>query len=245
VVPPLTNLAELIASVDASRPAADPLARLALAMEIARELESVGGELVGHYVDEARAVGLPWAQIGGVLGVSKQAAQQRFPNRTSIPVADFARFTQRARRAVEMAHVEARRRGHNYIGTEHLLLGVLGDPEALAGRVLDSLGAPATRIEAEIDRRVGAVTAGASALTGPGSAPIPFTPRATHALDLAADEALHLGHNYVGTEHELLGLLREPEGIASQALAALGIDHDTARAQVVFWLSGYRAGRGK
>ena len=78
MAPSLTNLAELIASVDGARSAADPLARLALAMEIARELDAVAGELVGHYVDEARAGGLPWAQIGAVLGVSKQAAQQRF-----------------------------------------------------------------------------------------------------------------------------------------------------------------------
>src|SRR6185437_5678078 len=123
----------------------------------------------------------------------------------------FERFTSRARHVVVLAQEEARRLRHNYIGTEHLLLGLLGEPDGVAGRVLAGFG-----MSLESTRRE--VTAVVSAGTTAPSGHIPFTPRAKKTLELALREALQLHHNYIGTEHILLGLIREGEGVAAQVL---------------------------
>ena len=123
----------------------------------------------------------------------------------------FERFTNRARHSVVLSQEEARRMQHNYIGTEHVLLGLLGEPDGLACRALVGLG---MSLEAARDEVTAIVGTGSAALSGH----IPFTPRAKKTLELALREALQLGHNYIGTEHILFGLIREGEGVAAQVL---------------------------
>jgi ATP-dependent Clp protease ATP-binding subunit ClpC len=144
----------------------------------------------------------------------------------------FERFTDRARRVVVLAQEEARHLHHDYIGTEHLLLGLIHEGEGVAARALESLGISLEAVRAQVTEIIGQ---GQSAPTGH----IPFTPRAKKVLELSLREALELGHNYIGTEHILLGLLREGEGVAAQILVRLGADRDRVREQVIQLLSGY------
>ena len=137
----------------------------------------------------------------------------------------FERFTERARQVVVLAQDEARALKHNYIGTEHILLGLLREEEGLAARVLESLDITVEEVRAQVARIVGQ---GDEVTTGQ----IPFTPRAKKVLELALREALSLGHNYIGTEHILLGLLREEEGLAARVLESLDITVEEVRAQV-------------
>jgi len=132
----------------------------------------------------------------------------------------FERFTERARQVVVLAQDEARALKHNYIGTEHILLGLLREEEGLAARVLESLDITVEEVRAQVARIVGQ---GDEVTTGQ----IPFTPRAKKVLELALREALSLGHNYIGTEHILLGLVRENEGVAARIL--LDFDADARR----------------
>jgi ATP-dependent Clp protease ATP-binding subunit ClpC len=144
----------------------------------------------------------------------------------------FERFTDRARRVVVLAQEEARHLHHDYIGTEHLLLGLIHEGEGVAARALESLGISLEAVRAQVTEIIGQ---GQSAPTGH----IPFTPRAKKVLELSLREALQLGHNYIGTEHILLGLIREGEGVAAQILVRLGADRDRVREQVIQLLSGY------
>jgi ATP-dependent Clp protease ATP-binding subunit ClpC len=143
----------------------------------------------------------------------------------------FERFTERARQVVVLAQEEARTLKHNYIGTEHLLLGLLREEEGVAARVLDTLEISVEEVRAAVVRIVGA---GEETPTGQ----IPFTPRAKKVLELALREALSLGHNYIGTEHILLGLIREDEGVAARILLDLDADPDKIRNEVMRALSG-------
>jgi ATP-dependent Clp protease ATP-binding subunit ClpA len=147
----------------------------------------------------------------------------------------FERFTERARQVVVLAQEEARTLKHNYIGTEHILLGLLREEEGLAARVLESLDITVERVRAQVVRIVGS---GEEVTSGQ----IPFTPRAKKVLELALREALSLGHNYIGTEHILLGLVREGEGVAAQVLVKLGADLARVRQQVIQLLGGYAGG---
>jgi ATP-dependent Clp protease ATP-binding subunit ClpC len=142
----------------------------------------------------------------------------------------FERFTERARQVVVLAQEEARILKHNYIGTEHILLGLLREEEGLAARVLESLHITVEEVRAQVARIVGQgdeVTAGQ----------IPFTPRAKKVLELSLREALGLGHNYIGTEHVLLGLLREGEGVAVRILAGF-TDPERIRQELLSTLMG-------
>ena len=147
----------------------------------------------------------------------------------------FERFTDRARRVVVLAQDEARSLNHNYIGTEHLLLGLITEGEGVAAKALESL-----------DVKRDAVRATVIDIIGEGEKPveghIPFTPRAKRVFELSLREALQLGHNYIGTEHLLLGLLKEGEGVASQVLTKIGTDPNTVRQTVIEMLSGYQRG---
>jgi ATP-dependent Clp protease ATP-binding subunit ClpC len=144
----------------------------------------------------------------------------------------FERFTDRARRVVVLAQEEARLLEHNYIGTEHILLGLIHEGEGVAANALESLGIPLEGVRKQIEARVGR---GHEAATGH----VPFTPRAKKVLELSLREALQLGHNYIGTEHLLLGVIREGEGVGAQVLQAMGADLDRIRSQVIELLSGY------
>jgi prophage maintenance system killer protein len=143
----------------------------------------------------------------------------------------FERFTDRARRAVSLAQEEARGLGHNYLGTEHLLLGLLAEDQGLARRVLDRLDISAENARSQVEAIIGQ---GHRSPAGP----IPFTPRSKKVLELARREAKRLCHNYIGTEHLLLGLVREGEGVAAQVLARLGADRARVVEEVTHMLTG-------
>ena len=138
----------------------------------------------------------------------------------------FERFTDRARRVVVLAQEEARMLNHNYIGTEHILLGLIHEGEGVAAKALTSLGISLEAVRQQVEEIIGQ---GQQAPSGH----IPFTPRAKKVLELSLREALQLGHNYIGTEHILLGLIREGEGVAAQVLVRLGADLNRVRVQVI------------
>jgi ATP-dependent Clp protease ATP-binding subunit ClpC len=144
----------------------------------------------------------------------------------------FERFTDRARRVVVLAQEEARLLNHTYIGTEHILLGLIHEGEGVAAKALESLGISLEAVRSQVEEIIGQ---GGSSPSGH----IPFTPRAKKVLELSLREALQLGHNYIGTEHILLGLIREGEGVAAQVLVKLGADLSRVRQQVIQLLSGY------
>ena len=145
----------------------------------------------------------------------------------------FERFTQRARRVVVLAQEEARMLDHNYIGTEHILLGLIREGEGVAAKALESLGISLEAVRQQVETIIGR---GQQAPSGH----IPFTPRAKQVLELSLREAKALGHNYIGTEHILLGLIREGSGVAAQVLVQLGADLNRSRQQVVQLLHGYQ-----
>ena len=145
----------------------------------------------------------------------------------------FERFTDRARRVVVLAQEEARMLNHNYIGTEHILLGLIHEGEGVAAKALESMGISLEGVRAQVEEIIGQ---GQQAPSGH----IPFTPRAKKVLELSLREALQLGHNYIGTEHILLGLIREGEGVAAQVLVKLGADLNRVRQTVIQLLSGYQ-----
>jgi ATP-dependent Clp protease ATP-binding subunit ClpC len=147
----------------------------------------------------------------------------------------FERFTDRSRKVIVLAQEEARMLGHNYIGTEHILLGLVHEGEGVAARALDSLGISLDSVRREVQEIIGV---GETAATGH----IPFTPRAKKVLELALREALQFGHNYIGTEHILLGMIRQGEGVAAEVLEQLGAELHRVRQVVVQLLSGYQAG---
>jgi ATP-dependent Clp protease ATP-binding subunit ClpC len=149
----------------------------------------------------------------------------------------FEKFTDRARRAVVWAQEEARALNHDFIGTEHILLGLVREGGGVAAKALESLG---ISLEAVRERVEGAVPPGQHSRP---AGHIPFTPRAKKVLELSLSEAKVLGHPYIGTEHILLGLLREGDGVAAQVLTALGADLDGVRERVIQLLAEYQAGK--
>jgi hypothetical protein len=143
----------------------------------------------------------------------------------------FERFTDRARRVIVLAQEEARMLNHNYIGTEHILLGLVREGEGVAAEALESLGISLDAVRQQVEEIIGQ---GQHAPSGH----IPFTPRAKKVLELSLREALQLGHNYIGTEHILLGLIREGDGVAAQVLVKLGADLNRVRPRVIELTSG-------
>src|SRR6266853_1094530 len=146
----------------------------------------------------------------------------------------FERFTDRARRVVVLAQEEARMLNHNYIGTEHILLGLIHEGEGVAAKALESLGISLDAVRRQVEVIIGQ---GQQAPSGH----IPFTPRAKKVLKLADREARALGHNYIDTQHILLGLIREGDGVAAQVLVTLGADLNRVRQQVIQLLHGYQS----
>jgi ATP-dependent Clp protease ATP-binding subunit ClpA len=147
----------------------------------------------------------------------------------------FERFTDRARRVIVLAQEEARLLGHDYIGTEHLLLGLAREGQGVAAKVLEVLGIGLEALRSQVQEVIGR---GQRAPSGH----VPFTPRAKKVLELSLREALELGHDYIGTEHLLLGMIREGEGVAAQVLVRLGADLARARGQVIELVSGHAGG---
>jgi ATP-dependent Clp protease ATP-binding subunit ClpC len=145
----------------------------------------------------------------------------------------FERFTDRARRVVVFAQEEARELGHDYLGTEHILLGLIREGHGVAAKALEALGVDSGALRERVTEVAG---------TGPGSQPshIPFTPQAKQVLKLSLAESQALGHRYIGTEHVLLGLIQEKEGVAAQVLSGAGADLSRVRAEVVRLLAEYQ-----
>ena len=239
-VVPAPSLAELIETVHDRSAGNDALTRVEAAAQVSGEITSKADALLGYFVESARQAGCSWAEIGTALGVTKQGAQQRFVDRGESTRPDEERllvgYTGRARASLARAREEAREMGHNYVGTEHVLLGVLADPAALSVRVLAELGVPADDLrQAVIEAAVPRSPYGAVA------ADLPLTPRARRVLDLTRGESRRLGHNYVGTEHLLLAVAAEQDGIGGRVLREHGVDVDRARAEVIRALTAYVA----
>jgi hypothetical protein len=219
---PAPTLQDLIETVQRDAATADPLDLLATASTTVAQLEEVGDAVLAHFVDRCRRSGRSWTEISGALGVSKQAAHKRF----SFPAPTLERFTERARRAVDAAAGAARGLGHNFVGTEHLLLGLFAQPEGLAARALAEAGVDQAAVEAKV---LEVVPRGSEALL---DNPL-YTPRASLALQGALEEALGLGHNYIGTEHILLGLMRDSDALAARALKELDVSAESIRTRLV------------
>jgi prophage maintenance system killer protein len=170
--------------------------------------------------------------VGGLSEFELKAHRRTTKGRRG---AMFEKFTDRARRATVLAQEEARLFNHHYIGTEHILLGLLRDGEGVAAKALESLGVTTEAVRAQVEEIVG---------RGDHSPPghIPFTPRAKKVLEISLRESIHLGTNYIGTEHILLGLIREGEGVATQALVKLGLSLDVVTARVLQRLGGHDTG---
>ncbi len=231
------TLDELIAQTREQASSPQPVELLASAARRQQELADLGEKLLDHFVQEARTAGCSWSQIGTALGVTKQAAQQRhsvvrsligkFKGGVESAVGGmFTRFTPPARQVVVLAQEEARRLRHNYIGTEHLLLGLLAGGEGVAAQALQDAGITLDTARAGVEKIIGC---GEEAPSGH----VPFTPRSKKVLELSLRESHHLGHNYIGTEHVLLGLLREGEGVAAHVIVAAGVQLDQLRDSVL------------
>lgn len=219
------RLDDLIDYINGQHPAPDALARLSEAVLVSQRLGEAADQLIGHYVDQARRSGATWSAIGEAMGVTKQAVQKRFAadlpgfGRGDLPL---DRFTARARVTIAAASGEAAAMSKTQIGPEHLLLGLLSEPEGFAARALTALGATPEQIREQVG-------AGPAPAAVADSRQLPFSDRAKVSLGRGFHAALELGHNYIGTEHILLGLLADTRGAGATALGALGITEQRAR----------------
>jgi ATP-dependent Clp protease ATP-binding subunit ClpA len=213
---PAPSLQELIDTVRADTPGNDPIDRLAQASRTVSELEDVADALLGHFVDQCRRRGRSWSEISAALGVSKQAAHKRF---STMAAPAFDRFTPRARAVLGGAAAEARSLGCGHVGTEHLLLALFEPPESVAAQMLAGAGISRSACEERVRSR--------TEKSSPGpKGELPYTPSAMEVLRGSVEEALRLGHNYVGTEHLLLALFRDPDDPVAETLAAVGAGYD-------------------
>ena len=224
------NLQELIERIETDLPDADALTKIAEARRRASALNDVGDQLVDHYVAVARASGASWSQIGEALGVSKQAAQQRRSG------TQFEKFTARARNVVVLAQDRARRLRHPEVTSDHLLLALIDEGDGLAAKVIAALAGPLDQVS---DAITGRLTPG----TGAQPVHVPFGEDCKTILDQTLDQALGLGHNYIGTEHVLLGILKVPGCAAAQTLRGFGVEYDRARDMVAGALIAFQRGK--
>jgi hypothetical protein len=218
------------------------LDHVSAAMQLSEHLGELADHLIGHFVDQARKAGASWTEIGQSMGVTKQAAQKRFvPKATEWPVPPpdeagwqaalaeafrahpFSRFTLRAKNSIKAAAEEAREHRHDHVSPGHLALGLLHEPEGLAAKAIEALGAP---LDSARQALVAALPPDGAEEPVPDK--IPFTPQAKKTMALAVREALRRAHNYIGTEHILLGLLEDSEGAVSAALTELGVTRERA-----------------
>lgn len=229
---PLPPVDELVAAVDATD--TDALERVGVAVALADELGSLGDEVVDHFITAARRSGCTWAQIGARLGVSKQAAQQAF----TAPARRRGRFGRRLARwsdeaglVLKAAVEEARALRHHHVGTDHLLLALIAG-DGLAAEALRRLGVDHATVQSHVKDIVGLGDA-------KDSAHRPFTPRTKKVLELAARECIRLKHDRVRTEHLLLAVAREGEGVAAQVLVQrLGIELSQVTGTVLHLVNG-------
>jgi ATP-dependent Clp protease ATP-binding subunit ClpA len=214
------TLIELISRLDQELTDADALARVSEAHLRSQTLTDLGDQLVEHYVSKAKQSGASWTEIGDALGVSKQAAQQR---RASTA---FDRFTDLSRHVIVLAQEAARARKHDLIGTEHLLLGLLGEPQGMAHEWLVASSGSGRDVREVIEEAM--PPAGAKMLKGH----IPFASESKAAIEQAQRSANDIGHGWVGPEHMLLGLVQVQGSLAARILHPLGFTPDELRKKV-------------
>jgi hypothetical protein len=241
---PIT-LDALITFVKAQHPDGTPLDNLSDAVAASTQLGEQADHLIGHFVDQARRSGASWSQIGTSMGVSKQAAQQRFvprgtPKEPFMP-GDFSRFTQRARSTLTGAEERAREVGAAEITADHLAVGLLAEPGGLAARAIHDLGVNDEQFRAAFP---GPAEPAAPATPAGSGEQIPLGPSALQTLKAAVQIALRMGHNYIGTEHILLALLASRSDTAA-ALTGLGITTPAAEQHIEAQFAAIRAARGK
>ncbi|WP_151771800.1 Clp protease N-terminal domain-containing protein [Streptomyces abyssomicinicus] len=225
------RLDDLIHAIKQGNP--DALTQLQNAMIAAEHLGEVADHLIGHFVDQARRAGASWTDIGQSMGVTRQAAQKRFVPKESHdldPSQGFNRFTARARNVVGAAHTEAKAAGGAEGLPEHLVLGLLAEPESIGTRALADQGATPEAVRQAV-----------TALLPPASENppelVPYGSAAKKVLELTFREALRLGHNYVGTEHILLALLEHENG--EGVLSGLGVRKDATEGYVAKALAAF------
>lgn len=232
------ELDDLVRGIEDELPSGSALDRLHAAVEVAGQASALADRLVGHFVDAARGEGRSWAEIGAELGVSKQAAQQRFVGRSADPLTAglrpvplvgrasrrgfFSRFTAEAREAITVAQDEARQLGHDAVRPDHLLLSVLHHPEGRPALALAALGIGADEARRRI---VDAIGSGARATEGSP----PFAPEAKGLVERALREGLRSEGRQVAVEHILLGALEEAGAPGAQLLVGLGATPEAVR----------------
>lgn len=218
------SLADLIAHLDEELPDSNNLARISEAQLRNQTLSDLGDQLVDHYVGKAKQAGASWSEVGDAIGVTKQAAQQRHAP------APFERFTDLNRHSIVLAQEAARTHKHDFIGTEHLLLGLLGEPQGLAYEVLLAKTQSEQRIRDAISEAM--PPTGTKAPRGH----IAFRSESKEAIEQALRASADLGHDWVGTEHSLLGLIRAEQSPAAQILRNLGFTsdelHETVKTEI-------------
>ena len=239
---PPPRLDELIRYVKDRHPNGTVLEQLSEAVLASEHLGEVADHLIGHFVDEARRTGASWTEIGGSMGVTKQAAQKRFvpkPSEGDGPLGrgKWSRLTEPAQRIVVRAQHEARNAQHEAIGTEHILLALAQEPDSLGAKAIAAHGVS-----------LAAVQDAARDALGPARDPmpghVPFTQRTKKLYELAVREALRLGHNYIGTEHILLALLRDKDALGARVLTDLGVTRKRAEEWIVATIAECRRDGG-
>ncbi|GAB2579965.1 Clp protease N-terminal domain-containing protein [Kribbella endophytica] len=220
---PGPDLQQLIDTIRTDTGNDDVLDQLATASSTITDLTATSDAALGYFVDRARSSGKSWVEISAVLGVSKQAAHKRFSDSWPVKL-DLERFTLRTKVVIQAASGIARERGQGFVGTEHLLLGLFTEPQSVATLLMIEAGLTENDVLAAIDAEA-PPTAAAEAT----SDELPMTPRASHVIGYATEEALLLGHNYIGTEHLLLAFYNYPGGIAAKVLNQLGLSEEAAR----------------
>ncbi len=224
---PPPSLDDLITTVQRDAPSADPLDQLATASSTVSQIAETSDALLGHYVDRARGSGKTWTEISAVLGVSKQAVHKRFSS-SGVNMPSYERFTQRTRAALAKAQEESTAAGQEYVGTEHILLALYAQPEAIATKILIAHGITRDKVLAEIP-------AAAAEQASEENPPL------SQILSGALTEAIDRGHNYIGTEHLLLAIDRYPHSVGSTVLRKLELTADQVRADVAQALAGFQA----
>ena len=222
---PLPQFDDLIEHIESADPEASAVQHLVESVGLATHLGELADHLVGHFVDQARSAGASWAEIGDALGVTKQAAQKRFVPRARSEhhlgggraKSMFERFTDEARSMVVASEELCRQAGHPEVGTGHILLALIDDPQGLAARVLAAEGVSPDQVRASVNSALGPGQGGTAGH-------IPFSTDAKKVLELSLREAIRSQSDHIGEEHILLGLLRDEKSLGARTLTELGID---------------------
>lgn len=228
------RLDDLINDVNASAPEGEALPQLDAACRLAVRLDEMSDHLIGHFVDQARLAGASWSDIGGQIGVSKQAAQQRFAGDNIIDLAaEFGpntRFTARVKVVLEKAQLSACHTGNDHVGSLHLLLGLLEEPRSVACEALQAMGVSLSALSRDV---AAALPAANPEPIDPADGVPPLSKDGRKALQLSVRFALRQGHNYIGTEHLLLGVLTTSDSPSVDVLTAHGVSRKSAVTQVL------------